>query len=71
MSIHILKYRLHRASGLALVEIHGRRIYLGKYNSPESRERYRRLISQLMSGEPTVATTDASAGLTINASESH
>jgi len=31
MSVHTPKYRLHKASGQALVQLNGRRIYLGKY----------------------------------------
>jgi len=30
-------YRLHSSDGRAVVTIDGRDIYLGKYNSPESR----------------------------------
>ena len=33
-------YRLHKPSGQARTIIHGRHIYLGKYNSPESRKKY-------------------------------
>ncbi|MBA3485212.1 MAG: site-specific integrase [Pirellulales bacterium] len=49
MTVRIPKYRFHKGSGQALVEIDGRRIYLGKHNSAESREQYRRLIAALMS----------------------
>jgi integrase len=38
------KYRLHAQSGQALVSIAGRQILLGKYGSPESREKYERVI---------------------------
>ena len=41
MTIRIPKYRLHKTSGQALVQIRGKRIYLGKHGTPESRERYR------------------------------
>lgn len=34
------KYCLHKATGQAYVKIKGRRIYLGKYASPESRHKY-------------------------------
>jgi hypothetical protein len=43
-----------RGSGQALVEIDGRRLYLGRQNSGESREKYRRLIAELMSQRPAV-----------------
>ena len=35
------KYRLHKGSGQALVQINGERIYLGKYGAEESKEKYR------------------------------
>lgn len=39
-------YRLHKARGCAVVTINGRNHYLGAFNSPESRERYGRLIAE-------------------------
>lgn len=39
-------YLLHKASGQARVRIRGRDYYLGKHNSPESRERYHKLVAQ-------------------------
>ena len=39
-------YTHHRASGQARVRISGRDIYLGLYGSPESHERYARLIAE-------------------------
>ena len=46
MSIRTPTYRLHRGSGQALVQINGRRIYLGKYDSEASKERYRRVVAE-------------------------
>ncbi|MEZ5943219.1 MAG: tyrosine-type recombinase/integrase [Planctomycetaceae bacterium] len=40
------KYALHRATGQARVRIQGKDHYLGEYNSPESKQRYRVLIEQ-------------------------
>lgn len=40
------KYCHHKARNLARVNIDGKVFYLGEYNSPESKERYRLLISQ-------------------------
>lgn len=40
------KYKLHKASGKAVVRLNGKEIYLGVYNSPESLERYQRLIAE-------------------------
>lgn len=39
-------YRHHKASGNAFVELGGKRIYLGKYDSAESRERYYRTLAE-------------------------
>lgn len=39
-------YRLHKASGQALVEIKGRRFYLGKHGTTESREKYHRILAE-------------------------
>ena len=40
-------YCHHKASGRSVVRIHGRDHYLGPYGSPESHERYARLIAEL------------------------
>jgi hypothetical protein len=40
------KYRLHRKSGRAFVELNGRRIYLGTYESPETRQKYHARIAE-------------------------
>lgn len=40
------KYSLHKPTGQARVQINGKTYYLGKYDSPESHERYERLISE-------------------------
>jgi hypothetical protein len=42
-------YRLHKPSGQARVIVNGEHIYLGKYGSTESREKYARLIAELAS----------------------
>lgn len=46
MSVHTPKYRYHKGSGQALVEIDGRRIYLGKFDTEESKEKYRRIVAE-------------------------
>ncbi|MGE3408727.1 MAG: tyrosine-type recombinase/integrase [Pirellulales bacterium] len=40
------KYRCHKARGMAVVTIDGRDIYLGKFGSAESHEKYARLIAE-------------------------
>lgn len=54
------KYRLHKASGQALVQINGRRIYLGKHGSDESKEKYRRLVAEWLAS-PAETTVNASS----------
>ncbi len=66
MTVRVPKYRLHKGSGQALVEIAGRRIYLGRHNSDESRERYRRLIAELMSPQQVVRVETPRVSLRIN-----
>jgi integrase len=41
-------YRLHKASGRAIVTIDGRDHYLGEYGSPESREKYNRVVAEFL-----------------------
>ena len=63
-------YRHYKPKNLAMVVIDGHAHYLGKYDSPESRERYHRLVAELHGGrlekyrEPTEAVTGV--GLTVN-----
>ena len=65
---NIPTYSLHRASGQAIVRLSGRDHYLGPYDSPESREKYDRLIAEwLANGRQSVETPEASCeGLLIN-----
>lgn len=42
----IPSYRLHKASGLAVVTLNGRDVYLGQHGSDESKSEYDRLISE-------------------------
>jgi hypothetical protein len=56
-------YRLHKASGQAVVTLAGHDHYLGQYDSPESRQKYDQLIAEWLAGgrsaiiEPHVALT--------------
>lgn len=43
------KYRLHKPSGRALVQIAGKRFYLGQHGSEESLAEYRRFVAELLS----------------------
>lgn len=44
--LSVPSYRLHKPSGQARTIIRGRHIYLGKFNSPESRQKYARLLAE-------------------------
>ncbi len=44
----IPKYRHHKATDQALVEINGQRLYLGRHGTPDSKERYERLIAEYL-----------------------
>jgi hypothetical protein len=58
-------YRLHKSSGQAVVALHGRAVYLGKYKSPESEEAYRRAVAEwLASGRQ--AHGPVASSITIN-----
>jgi integrase len=71
MPVHLSRlpsYRLHKPSGLAVVSIGGRDLYLGKFDSPESRAEYDRLMAEwLTTGRrPIAAETASGADLTVN-----
>ena len=56
MTIRMPRYRHHKARGLAVVTLHGKDHYLGRYDSPESHQHYHRLLaeycSQAATGQP-------------------
>src|SRR3954447_13517401 len=66
------KYRHYKPKDLAVVRIDGRDIYLGKYDSPESHEKYRRVVAEwLATGtapapSPGPATQSDAEGPTID-----
>jgi hypothetical protein len=66
----IPKYRHYKPKDLGMVVIHGHAHYLGKFDSPESRERYHRLIAELHAGRLVGAADstppDSNTGLTVN-----
>lgn len=49
------KYSLHKKSGQARVIVHGKHVYLGKYNSPESLIAYERICVELESQAPQLS----------------
>jgi len=58
-------YRLHKASGQAVVTIDRHDRYLGVHGTPESRLRYERLITAWMQGEPAPARESESSDITV------
>ena len=60
-------YREHKPSGQARVIIDGKQIYLGRFGTPESWEKYNVLVSERMASEVTPTTSDhvAAKNLTI------
>jgi hypothetical protein len=63
-------YRLHKATGLAIVVLRGRSFYLGKFGSAESKAEYRRVIAEYLTlgGEalPSPNASQAPPDLTID-----
>src|SRR5512135_2905682 len=60
--IRLPKYRHYKPKDLAVVRIDGRDVYLGKYNSPESRERYNQVLAGwLTTGSAPVPASSKSA----------
>lgn len=55
-------YRLDKSSGRAFVEIDRRRFYLGKYDTPESRDRYDQLVGEWIARGRQLPATAADAG---------
>ena len=60
------KYRHYKPKGLAVVRIDGRDHYLGKHGSPESWERYHRLLAERSSGLPSPAPVPDSPSLPVS-----
>ncbi len=63
--VRVPAYRLHRPTGQARVIIGGRHFYLGKHGSPESWEKYRRLIAERLAPAPSAASPAPACDLTI------
>src|SRR3954447_24877582 len=66
------KYRHYKPKDLAVVRIDGRDHYLGKHGSPESWERYHRLLAERATTRgasprrPTAETAPTSSGPTVS-----
>jgi len=67
--VRIPSYRLHKASNKAIVTLDGRVIYLGDWESEESKAEYQRIIAEWLSNGrrlPDIPARDALAERTIN-----
>ena len=53
-------YCLHKATGQAYVTVDGRERYLGKHGSPESQEKYARVIAERFSNPSSEPVIEAS-----------
>ena len=65
---HVPAYSHHRSSGQAIVRISGRDHYLGPHDSPESREKYDRLIAEWLSNgrQPIITSAPLEESLLVN-----
>jgi integrase len=64
-TVSVPKYRHRKGSGQAFVQVNGRRHYLGKWDSPTSKERYAAFVAELAAcpaaATPLPPTTPAAA----------
>ncbi len=58
MTLRVPKYRFHKGSGQALVQINGQRIYLGVHGTAESQEKYRRIVAEWLESRQTPPVSD-------------
>ena len=70
MSTRLPKYRLHKGSGQAVVQIDGQRIYFGVHGTKESKEKYRRHVAEWLAVErppsQAASSSHSSGGISIN-----
>lgn len=65
MTIRIPSYRYHKARNCAVTTIAGKDHYLGAYDSPESREKYHRLVAEHLAAPLKEAQPTATHPLTV------
>jgi hypothetical protein len=58
-TVRIPSYRFHKGSGQAVVVLGGRSVYLGKWNTAESRLEYGRVIAEWLAREKRIAANQA------------
>ncbi|MBK8097630.1 MAG: hypothetical protein IPK26_11020 [Planctomycetes bacterium] len=57
-STRVPSYRFHRGSGQARVTIDGTDHYFGVYDTPESKERYRKVLAEHLGKQPRTIADD-------------
>lgn len=65
MSDSVPSYRLHKATGQAVVTLNGRDYYLGTHASPESRAEYDRLVAEWLAHGRRLPTAQEMGGLSL------
>lgn len=65
-SLRTPKYRLHKGSGQALVQINGERIYLGKHGTGASKEKYHRIIAEWLASQTDSTTGVCASGTRVS-----
>jgi integrase len=60
------KYRLHKATGQARVTLDGKTFYLGVFGTPESHEKYDRLIAEWLEGGRQASGSKTEEGYKVN-----
>src|SRR3954452_4572843 len=63
------KYRLHRASGQAIVTLDGRDFYLGAHGSAASRQEYDRFIGEWLAAVRRLPRRGPAGGSTVGGSD--
>ena len=66
MSVRIPSYRLHKASGQAIVTLGGHDRYLGLFGSPASHSEYERLLAEWLSNGRRASTSAQAGTLTVS-----
>ena len=64
-TVSVPKYRHHRGSGQAFVQIKGQRHYLGKWNSQASKERYAAFVAELAVCPTWLPLTTPASAITV------
>ncbi len=62
VSARIPKYRHHRGSGPAFVQIQGQRHYLGRHGTKKSREKYHRILAEVSASPTAIIDTAVNSG---------